>query len=241
MKVPQKISPCPIVEALVELRFEPLLPEAAIFGVVFNAVKKEYPEAQALDILNLPLEIRNHDPNLTYKPTHKMQNGDNILQVGPRVITFSRVNKYNGWDTFSSDIKAITEKLIQLEIVKSLQGFSLRYINKFDFDIWDKLDLKVLLGGESLKSLLTHVRADIQDDEFVHLVQVANNVNVSVGGQKQTGKSSIIDITTALIGDMNAFDKRANEILEAAHTKEKNLYFRLLTDEYINELNPEYD
>jgi uncharacterized protein (TIGR04255 family) len=64
---------------------------------------------------------------------------------------------------------------------------------------------------------------------------------VSVGGQKQTGKSSIIDITTALIGDMNAFDKRANEILEAAHTKEKNLYFRLLTDEYINELNPEYD
>jgi len=229
------------MEAMVELRFEPLLPEAAIFGVVYNAVKDEYPEANALDILNLPLEIRNHDPNLTYKPTHKLENGNNVLQIGPRVITFSRVNEYNGWDAFSADIKTLTDKLIKLNIVKSLSGFSLRYINIFDFNIWDKLDLKVLLGESKFDTILTHVRADIQDDNFIHLVQVANNVNINIGGKKQSKKGSIIDITTNLSGEMSSFTADANAVLETAHAKEKQLYFGLLSDAFIKELNPEYE
>ena len=40
MKIPKRINPCPIIEAIVEIRFEANIPPDAVFGVIYN----EYPE-----------------------------------------------------------------------------------------------------------------------------------------------------------------------------------------------------
>jgi uncharacterized protein (TIGR04255 family) len=36
--MPIKITPCPIVEAIIEIRFTTMLPSEAIFGIIYNAV-----------------------------------------------------------------------------------------------------------------------------------------------------------------------------------------------------------
>ena len=68
MQIPKKITPCPILEAIVEIRFEPEEPDDAIFGIIYNQFKKSFPEIEKLPILQIPDQFRSKDPNLIYKP-----------------------------------------------------------------------------------------------------------------------------------------------------------------------------
>ncbi|MDZ7758957.1 MAG: TIGR04255 family protein [Desulfovermiculus sp.] len=68
MKIPKRIDPCPIVEALYEIRFEPNYPSDAIFGLIYKAMKQEFDSFEKLPILELPETIRSTDDVLEYKP-----------------------------------------------------------------------------------------------------------------------------------------------------------------------------
>ena len=41
-KLPISISPCPIIEAIFEVRFEASVPGDAISGIIFNEFKNEF-------------------------------------------------------------------------------------------------------------------------------------------------------------------------------------------------------
>ena len=83
MKLPKKITPCPIVEAIVEVRFESDIPEDAIFGVIYSKFKEEYSDLEKTALLQLPEQIRSKDPSLKFKPYYKLRNENFILQIGP--------------------------------------------------------------------------------------------------------------------------------------------------------------
>jgi uncharacterized protein (TIGR04255 family) len=68
IQLPKKISPCPITEAIVELRFESDIPNDAVFGIVYQDFKTDYPVLEDLPILQLPESIRKQDKALHYKP-----------------------------------------------------------------------------------------------------------------------------------------------------------------------------
>ena len=91
MKLPKLIDPCPIIEAIIEIRFESKLISDAIFGVIYNSVKETFPKTENLPILQIPENIRINDPNLKYNPYYSLLNNNFILQIGPKVV--SLINK----------------------------------------------------------------------------------------------------------------------------------------------------
>jgi len=66
MSIPKKITPCPIIDSTIELRFQTSVEPGAVFGIVYNAFKKEYPNVEKMPILNVPEQIRLVDPNLIH-------------------------------------------------------------------------------------------------------------------------------------------------------------------------------
>ncbi len=42
VKLPKKISPCPILEGIVEFRFESPFPDDAIFGIMYKEFKSDF-------------------------------------------------------------------------------------------------------------------------------------------------------------------------------------------------------
>ena len=63
-KLPISIDPCPIIEAIFEIRFESSFPGDAIFGIIYNCFKDEYQTVEQLPILQLPAAVRTQDPAL---------------------------------------------------------------------------------------------------------------------------------------------------------------------------------
>ena len=57
-KLPFSIDPCPILEAIFEIRFESSFPGDAIFGIVYNEFKDEFQEVEQLPVLQLPAAMR---------------------------------------------------------------------------------------------------------------------------------------------------------------------------------------
>lgn len=238
MRLPRKISPCPIVEAMVELRFTPNVPPDAVFGVVYNVIINSYGKLESLPILQLPEALRTKDPNLIYKPTHKFTNSNFVIQLGPRVITFSNINEYVGWDIYSKKFLELLNIINKLKLINNSELLILRYIDFFETNIYDNLNLQITLNNYPLNSLSKNINTEIQENSYIHTIRLSDKAIIDMKIKKLTG--SIIDITTQLnLTDVTFFDS-CETILNEIHDKQKILFFSLLKDEFILSLNPEY-
>lgn len=237
--LPKKISPCPIIEAAIEVRFSSAVLPDAIFGIIYQEFKDEFSgKAGKLPILQLPEPIRSIDPGLKYQPYYKLIDSNLIFQIGPRVASLSNIKEYMGWQTFSKKIKGTFLKLEKLKIIKSVERLGIRYINFFKGDIFNNIDLTIVLNGKPLETLKTTLKAEMQEDNFINVLQIANKAQVKVQDGTMTG--SVIDINTISKDVGGIFFEEMENLLEKGHNFEKKLFFSLLKKEFLNTLDPEF-
>ena len=234
MKLPKTISPCPIKDALLEIRFSTKMHPNAVFGLIYNALLHDFPKVENLPILQIPDALRAVDPNFQYKPLYKISNDTIVAQIGPDVLTISSYPEYIGWEVFSKEIISIIEKVENIKIIDSVNRLGIRYINFFDTDIFNNINLKVCIQEKNIDHKNTVIRTEIGQGEFNSTLQIANNaVNQSTTG-------SIIDIDTFKVAGLTDFFAQKDKIINEGHIKEKELFFSLLKKEFLTSLNPEY-
>jgi uncharacterized protein (TIGR04255 family) len=240
MRLPKRIDPCPIAEAIVEIRFDSQIEPDAIFGIVYKAFSQKYAKIDKLPILEIPESIRSNDPDFKYKPYYKMMNEGFILQVGPDVISLSNHKSYVGWELFSEKIKEAFTETENLSIVKKVNRLGIRYINFFEtIDIFENINLKINMNNDPLKSKQTFIRTQIASEKFINTLQIANKANISTSNGIRIG--SIIDIDTFISKENENFFNKMDGLLEEGHLEEKKLFFSLLSPEFLNKYNPEYE
>lgn len=237
VRLPQKINPCPILEAVVELRFDSPFPSDAIFGILYNQFKNDYPNVQELPILQLPEFIRKQDPALKYKPCYKLSSSDGkfLFQIGARVISLINLNPYSGWELFSAKLKDLIQRVKKLEILSNYIRVGIRYRNGFDCNVLEKISLSLNMDGQLLTDIDASVQLKVPASPFVSTLRIVNNAQV----KRIEGivKGSIIDIDTYVENPQND----VIGVIEGGHLEEKKLFFKLLKKEFVEkELNPEY-
>lgn len=234
MNLPKNINPCPIVDALIEVRFDTRINANAVFGMIYSVLQKDFPRVETLPILQLPEIVRTSDPNLKYKPYYKISDERFVIQIGPDVISISSFPEYLGWNCFSKTIFNVLSKIEGIGIIDIVERIGIRYINFFEHNIFEKINLKVSIGSEDILYKNTIIRTEIEQGEYSSYLQIANNANIN-------GKhGSIIDIDTFLTKNLKSFSSRNVDIINIGHLKEKELFFSLLKPEFLNELNPIY-
>lgn len=240
MELPRKIDPCPIVDAIIEIRFSTNIHPSAVFGVIYNEFKDKYPTVEKLPILDIPEQIREKDINLIFKPYYTLKNGNNLIQVGPRVLSINQPDIYKGWDNYSATIYEVLGEVKKLDIIKSINRLGIRYTNFFrGIDIFEKINLKILFGDNQLLGDPTFIRIELPDEDFSNLLQIANKANYSKK-EKTSVIGSIIDIDTVLDKNLNSFFRDTKKIIEKGHLIEKKLFFELLKPAFLKTLNPIY-
>jgi uncharacterized protein (TIGR04255 family) len=238
MSIPKKITPCPIVDCAIELRFRTSVEPGAVFGIVYSAFKNEYPNVDKMPILNLPEQIRLIDPNLVYQPWYRLRNGGFILTIGPRRVGLGKIGEYPGWSLFSDHLYRMVETIRRLVIVDEVERIGLRYINFFDFDIFNKIRLAVSINDISVTHNQTLVRVVIPGQHYKSQMHVTNKGSITVEVKHRTG--SVIDIDTYLETDLKDFFQNSTPIIEEGHNEEKEVFFSLPKDDFLQTLNPEY-
>jgi uncharacterized protein (TIGR04255 family) len=238
MKLPTSISPCPIREAVAEVRFESNVPADAVFGIVYQALKKDFPKVEELPIVAFPTRIRNADKDLAFQPHYRLLNETSVVLSGPKTIAVGMRGEYPGWPALSGRIKDTLRQFNEAGILKRTVRLGLRYISFFPFDVFPNLLLRITVNDKSWDGDETLFKTILGRGGCRCLLQIGKGLALV---DKPGEIGSIIDIdsfTTEAVGD---FLGVLDSFLESAHHSEKEMFFTVLKPEFLKTLNPVYN
>lgn len=240
MGIPKKIDNCPIVDSVVELRFKSSIFPNAVFGLIFNSLKSDFPKVEKLPILQLPEQLRDSDPNFKFKAQYRLVSDDGYsVQIGPDVLVIASPIPYPGWTNFFAKIKLVIEKVFQAGVIEEVLRLGVRFINFFDLDIFEKINLNIEINSTSHKPKNTQLRTEIERNGFLNTLNIANNAKQKIQDNKERN-GSIIDIDTFKEYEGGTFNKIYESEIEKAHNSEKEIFFNLFKKEYLETFNPKY-
>lgn len=236
--LPVRISPCPIREAIIEIRFETDILPSELFEVVVKALDNlGYSNSIELPISLIPNEIRSQINDFRYQPYHKVYGNGFLYQIGPQMLSISTVGDYPGWSNFKFEVQRVFTIINKLNIIKNITRLGLRYISVFDWNILPELNVNIQLGGTDLQYLPTTISTHLQIEDSNATLRV-NNTFFNV----QTSKpATLVDIDVEHTKELESFFDTYFSLLDTMHSVEKTIFFELLSDEFIETLHPEYE
>lgn len=231
MSEPLSIEPCPIIDAVIEIRFKSNIDQNAVFGLLYNALKDDFPGKVEFQILNT---LEPGKTEFTASQIYKIANQEHVIQIGHNVLSISSFPNYIGWSKFYSATINYLQKIESVGIISEVSRLGMRYINFFDNDIFSNIKLNISLDNNEIRYKNTQIKTEISHVNFTSNLMIANNIEVD------SKIGSIIDIDTYKIQDLENFFEKKVDILQEIHDNEKKLFFSLLKDEFVATLNPQY-
>lgn len=160
------------------------------------------------------------------------------IQVLPNKVAFNNIKVYQRWTNYSPFILRIMQQLLTLQDLQ-INSTMIRYISMYpNVSIFDNLNgTKMKLNAfPSIDG--TEIRFTMAITDNVHHLGIATiRLTDNLISQKNDTKVSVVDIQIVANNDNNGFA----EILEFIHTQEKNLYFSILNENFINSLGAHYE
>ncbi len=233
-QIPKKITPDPIVDSIVELRFTSSIPKEAILGQFLNLLLPRYPQIRNH---NIPEEIRQKE-EFRYAVELTLLNSFFSVGIGINVITFNCVNGYKGWSIYFEEIKYVLNLIGNESIFSSFERVGIRYINFFKniLNITNSLDLNIQFHDqEYYQTQQTIFVTQLIRNGFSHRLQVSENavLNGVING-------SLVDIDTYTTNVPADVGDDLYELIKHTREEEKSLFFNLLKSDFVEQFHPEY-
>lgn len=230
------------MDASFEVRFDTLVPRPAIFGKLYSLFQEEYTgPVEDLPIQKIPEEIRNTHDDFRYQPHYRIQNNDYIIQIGPQVLSIGCINNYPGWGEYKERIISALSKLQSSGVPTQVTRIGLRYINFFggNVDIFERLDSEVFSRNTLLTSRNSFLRTDFLDNDLMHMLQISNSGTLTKDGATMRG--SMIDIDISQTIHLEGFLENTESRISHLHDAEKEIFFGLLSDEFLSTFKISHD
>lgn len=243
MKIPRRLRKDPILEAIVEIRFEASQNNVASIlpGLLFSKLRDHSPRLETLmPIGAFPPDVLSVNPELRYVAQTRLSIEGFNIQIGDNSIGISAVGKYPGGEKFYARALEIFGYVKESNLVRSVERFSIKYINLLEAKTVDEqlalTNLSILLGGEKLMAETLNLRVDLARGLFLNIVQVVSRA-VAVEPPRE---GVVLDVDTICAGPFNDFWKEFPSRLSDARVVEKELFFSFLKQSTIEALDPEY-
>jgi uncharacterized protein (TIGR04255 family) len=234
--LPKRLKNDAIIEAVLELRFEPdpSLVSEIIFGRFADVDAWRGFRQARLPTADIPAPIRRADVGLRYQPSIELISADGgiSIRIGPQVLAYSRRGKYPGWEVFGVELGTAAEHLYRVIPNVHVSRLGLRYVNALRSDTHgintvSDTDIAVRVAGESLTSSLNlNFKSDVGSD-LESMSRVAS-VDLAQGSipEKTTVIVDIDVYTSPSFATRNVNDVKG--WIANAHQKEKEQFFKVL-------------
>jgi len=240
--VPAKLKHDAIVEAILEIRFDTTTIPEILFGKLADYAPWKGFGQRPMPASAVPAPIRQADPNLRFQPIFELLGSDGHLavRIGPQVLSYHRMPPYVGWQRFQAELSEEIDGLFEKANDLTVRRLGFRYLNALRPDLHgirsiSDLDLTVEIEGEKLAG---NVNVNFT-------TQISDNTQCTVRIATTEFVQGVLPPNTSVVADVDVFTKEGfntkdeTEVkrwVELAHTKEKENFFRLLTDETIEAL-----
>lgn len=223
-KIPSKITPDRITNSVVDVHYRTAIPFVPSIGYLHSIIVSKGFEYIA------PLET--HDTQDLHSLQHFFINpllGVKI-QILPNHILFNCIDKYIGWTAYKQVVHNILDGLLSSGIIRDIDGIKIRYISVLpEHDIYKKLQIKFVCPIHDDDN-------EVQSLSFERMYE-QKNIQLKISQERENSSIDIAVMENQL--HLSTIENTKDKI-EDLHELEKAIFFSLLTDEYLESLNPQY-
>lgn len=249
-KLPLKLAKEPLVDVVFEVRFNATAPVSELLpSMIFSAMAgKGLGKIEPLPAAQIPLSIRQSEPNLQYSALLRIVWGNYFIAIGDNVLAVASQMPYKGWNDFLAAILTTFNILESAKVVTTIERCAIKYTDMFDTKddhafAMKQMNVSIRIGSEPNPIGLTTIRTDIQRGNYSHTVQIATSASMSIlTAAPKTG--SILDIDSSILKvqrDPAVFFQKLPEIADDLHSENKKLFFELLSVDGLNNAGPIYE
>ena len=245
--LPDRLGKEPLIDAVFECRFVANMPMANVLPGFLMSNLQGINSVNNLPAAELPQAIRNTDPNLAFSPLIRIEWGEFNLSIGDRNIIIGCKLPYPGWMKFKAAILEVLKVLPQLNGIQSVQRYSMKYIDLIPLDSLasqaEAIDLKLSIGNIAHTNERFNIRLDIEDDNFIHILNIVSGASSDLGNGKHLS-GLVIDTDTIKNVDDEPYDDWVGELgphLDQLHISNKKMFFNCLSENGLTELSPQYE
>lgn len=245
--LPKKLKKEPLIDAVFEVRFTSAFPAGSVLpGLLFGKLEGDMKIGQ-LPLSQLPQVVRDADPNLRFMPLSRLDWGQFYIHIGDRSVSVGFKHPYPGWNSFKPAIIKVMDVLINANVIKSVERYSLKYIDLLPAtDLGEQVsfvNFDVTLAGHKLENEAFQIRLEIPRDGFIHAVQVVSSATATLHNA-ELRQGLIVDVDTIANQQGISFEELLSgfpDKLEVIHQANKKVFFDCLKPQTIAALEPEYD
>lgn len=192
---------------------------------------------------NLFVEIPTKDKSVANESLSYKDSNDKILLVNSiyrilvseNSVTFNFTQKYPGWTDYSGLINKVLNSVSQVK----LQGVYLQYMSCFEHtDIFKSLDGTIKLNQlPNFNGSVFNFSCNCNRER-----EPIAEATIKLTNNKQIKDSTVSIVEVAIAGKTGDYQlEECLQLLSECHKFEKHLFFLLLSEEFINTLNPHYE
>lgn len=246
-RLPTKLGQEPLIDVLFEVRFNASVSAADVLpGVLYSQLGGER-KIVRLPVSDIPKGARRADPGLAFAPLIKIEWDSFDISIGDNSLVVSCRMPYPGWKEFKTAILTVCHHLGSTGIVDAVSRYSLKYSDLIPSqDIREQYintRLKISIGEKEFSEQGFALRLSMLKDDIVHLVDLTTGATLNVRDKGQMA-GLFISVDSIIQSGDKAFEAWSDTLstgLDTLHLSNKEVFFDCLTDEAINNLEPEYE
>ena len=247
-RTPKKLEKEPLIDVMCGIHFTSDVPvDALLPSLLLSKLAGKTPKFETLPAAQLPQMVRDGNPNLKNTPLMRVVVDDQFaVLIGSRWLGVGCLMPYAGWSAYKPMIEKIFSVLVEVPSVRSVERFSIKYVN-FIKNSSEKaplslVQLQIDIAGRKLSNQVMQLRTEIVDSSFVHAVTILSHATAT-RPDKSTSKGVVVDVDTHRVQAFHLQDflKQMPDLLDEIHTANKTFFFELLTELGLKELEPVYE
>lgn len=247
MQLPKKINPDNLIETIVEIRMNPKCPPELWAGMISANIQtlgyKYVPSPQLSVRLDkngkMAVSLEKGKENTTYGVFIKEH--IRFVMQGDSLSFNCNMGHYVGWNVYQKEIGNVIKALQNCGIAQDFNRVQIRYISEYrDIDIIDYIKGTINIGGDAVGLFRSQeIKLNRTDGNMKVFVSIINKAKrKSVNGEEH--ESSLFDVNIYENFKESSSVEFIIGALNRIHKIEKETFFGLLTDKFIESLNPEY-
>ena len=238
-RLPAQIYPCPIVEAVFEIRFTTNKPWMELPGALAARIDERYPDREELPLGKMPEDLRKQLPGSAHLPLYQFLSDQFRIHLGPQMIGLCvSPMSYPGWSAVVTELEWFLARIRRANFMEEGARLGVRYSDFFDVDIFEHIDLDLAVNGKPVNDTERQLINVFQEGAMSIRLMLANNAVLENANGPRKGSMLDVDVSFgALDFDLNG------DVLERfseAHEAIKKLFFGLITEPFLQSLNPSY-
>lgn len=246
MKLPKKISPDRIKEAVVEIKYTSNVPFEVIIGLVFKALDDTYTYTdRPIDLPDLQ-GFEQKGILLDYEKQYFFLNSKIKLELKPNSLIFTCLKQYSyiSWLEYLPEIINTMDQIHNSGAFENFIRVGTRFISEYpNIDLNNCVKFSFSFGLPDVSSSNYSFKTEFEYLSNRVILRFNNKLGLFSIDSYEPVTAFISQIDIDVLRVINVKSTNLEELFEnlnSIHDIEKEIFFSVLKDDFLNSLNPEY-